>query len=327
MGFSWHKRPNCLARTFPNPEPTAEPADFTPDPKDILFLQRVCGKFLYYSRAVNNAILCALSRLSTKQQSPTKQDVRDANHLLDFLATTPDCGTTFYPSDMQLAVHADSSFLSEPRSRSRAAVYENLIRLLDDPRTAINGAVDKKSTIIPVVCASAHEAEYAAYFIAGQSLRNTRQTLADLGYPQKATPLIGDNQTAVGVANRTKRQRRSKSMHMKFHWVQDLIANNEIELIWAPGSMNHGDFFSKAHPNAHFTRMRPKYAHDITDPPAHLQGTPQADARGCVGTLGSSTSRHPNGPGQAHAFPGTAGMILPCTGILLPGSGITASTS
>mmetsp|Transcript_17745 Transcript_17745/g.45064 ORF Transcript_17745/g.45064 Transcript_17745/m.45064 type:complete len:226 (+) Transcript_17745:319-996(+) len=190
------------------PEPTAEPAKFTPDPADVLFLQRVCGKFLYYSRAVNNAILCGLNRLGTKQHSTTKQDMRDANHLLDFLANTPDCGTTFNPSDMQLAVHADSSFLSEPRSRSRAAVYENLIRLLDDPRTAINGAVDKKSSIIPVVCASAHEAEYAAYFIAGQSLRNTRQTLADLSYPQKATPLIGDNQTAVGVANRTQRQRR-----------------------------------------------------------------------------------------------------------------------
>jgi hypothetical protein len=94
---------------------------------------------------------------------------------------------------MRLIVHSDASYLSEDESRSRAAGYFFLSNLSASP--ALNGAIDVMSKVIPAVVASAFEAEYAAMFMNAQTAESIRSTLADLGYPQNATPIIADNLT------------------------------------------------------------------------------------------------------------------------------------
>jgi hypothetical protein len=85
-------------------------------PKETKFIQEVVGVFGWYARAVDSTILCAVNKLGSRQARPTEAVLRDAIQLLHYVATWPDATTVFHPSDMQLAVQSDASYLSETDS-------------------------------------------------------------------------------------------------------------------------------------------------------------------------------------------------------------------
>ena len=80
-----------------------------------------------------------------------------------------------------------------------------------------------------------------------------------MGHKQSATPVQTGNTTAVGIVTSSIRQKRSKAMDMRFHWVQDQTHLGNFLIYWAPGKCNLADYFSKHHPAAHHRRMRPIY--------------------------------------------------------------------
>jgi hypothetical protein len=129
---------------------------------------------------------------------------------------------------------------------------------LNDP-SAINGAIDCVSSIIPSVVGSAFEAEYAAMYINATTAEGIRNILADLGYSQGATPIVSDNQCAVGVANRSVKQRRSKAIDMRYHWIRDRVDQQHFTVTWRPGKTNLADFFTKTHPASHHLEMRSSF--------------------------------------------------------------------
>lgn len=229
-------------------------------PAEKKFIQEVVGVLGWYARAVDNTILCAVNKLGSRQAQPTEAVLRDTYQLLDYVATWPDATLVYHPSDMMLMQHSDASWLSETLSRSRASGISMLVKkdMLGDP-AAINGAIDCFSTIIKSVVGSAFEAEYAAMYLNGQTAVGHRNTLADLGHPQGATPIIADNACAVGVANRTVKQRRSKAIDMRFHWIRCRVDQGQFIITWAPGSRNLADYFTKSHPAKHHLLMRPLY--------------------------------------------------------------------
>ena len=68
------------------------------------------------------------------------------------------------------------------------------------------------------------EAEYAAAFGGAQMGVELRRILSNLGYPQPTTPLFCDNKCAIGIATKTVKPKRSKSIDMRLDWIQDRIA-------------------------------------------------------------------------------------------------------
>ena len=205
-------------------------------------------------------IVCAVNKLASRQARPTEAVVKDALQLLDYVATYPDATIVYEPSDMMLQLHSDASWLSESESRSRAAAIFFLLakESLGDP-DATNGCIDCYSTIIKSVVSSAFEAEYAALFLAGQNAEGVRNTLNDLGHPQGATPIIADNACAVGIANRVVKQKRSKSIDMRFHWIRDRTDQGHFKITWAAGTRNLADLMTKSHPAKHHMAMRKIY--------------------------------------------------------------------
>ena len=77
--------------------------------------------------------------------------------------------------------------------------------------------------ILRNIMASAAEAYYGALFLNGQAAVPIRTTLIEMHHPQPPTPIQVDNSTAVGIANKRIKQKRSKDMDMRFHWIQDRI--------------------------------------------------------------------------------------------------------
>jgi hypothetical protein len=76
-----------------------------------------------------------------------------------------------------------------------------------------------------------------------------------------SNPLRTDNSTAYGILNETIKQKQSKSMDMKYYWVQDRVRQKKIDVYWRPGIDNLGDYHTKHHPAQHHQDMRPLLLH------------------------------------------------------------------
>ena len=112
------------------------------------------------------------------------------------------------------------------------------------------------------VMASAAEAEMGGLFVNGQEAVILRTTLGELGHPQPPTPIKTDNSTAAGIVNKSIRQRRSRSMDMRFYWVRDRVQQGQFIIYWKPGSENRGEFYTKHHSPTHCRLHRKYYVHD-----------------------------------------------------------------
>ena len=87
------------------------------------YVQGVIGSFLYYARAIDMTILCALSAIASDQANPAKRTMQRVKQLLDYMHYNPNTEIRFYASDMVLNVHSDASYLSAGKGRSRAGGY------------------------------------------------------------------------------------------------------------------------------------------------------------------------------------------------------------
>ena len=254
-------------------------------------IQQIVGVLLFYARAVDPTMLCAVNKLASSQADPSASTLEQADRILQYACKHPDAGITLKASDMQLRCHSDASYLSEAHSRSRAG---GILFLGDaDTTNGVYGAIDYLSCIISTVVASAAEAEYAALFLVGREAICASQTLTDLGFPQQATLIICDNQCAVGIATRSVKQKRSKSINMRYHWIRDQVDLEQIEIKWEPGATNLADFFTKNHPTKHHAAMRHICVHDKPQQPiphmcvlAHVHPPAYNDAGNYFSCLG-----------------------------------------
>ena len=211
------------------PELTTEETTLV-DAQTKKFVQEVTGVFLFYSRAVDPTMLTAVNKISLQQANPTQATLKAIDRLLSYAERYPDATIEIHASDMQLCAQSDASYLSEPNARSRAGAILYFGRT---PDQAINGAIDYISSVIPTVCSSVAEAEYAALFLTGRAITYVRNILQDLGYPQQATTIYCDNSCAVGVANDSVKQKRSKAVDMRYHWLRDQVRQGKLVVTWA----------------------------------------------------------------------------------------------
>ena len=104
---------------------------------------------------------------------------------------------------------------------------------------------------------SAGEAEYAALFAGAQHAASLRTILNDLGYPQPPTIIMCDNTCAIGIATDSIKQKRSKAIDMRFHWVRDRVRQGQFSISYIKSEDNVADYFTKnLNPDMHKFFMR-----------------------------------------------------------------------
>ena len=204
--------------------------------------------------------MCPLNKLSKRQAAPTQELQHMMDHFLQYLLWHPTPHIVFRPSNMQLAIHSDASYLSEPQSRSRAAGFFWLGTDL-----SINGPIDILTTTINAVVSSASEAEYGAAFLNATHAIQLIDTLNFLGHKQQPVPLTMDNQVAWGIANGKVKLKKSKAMCMRFHWLKDREAQKQFKFLWDRGALNLADYYTKTHPVSYYREKRSTYVTDDLD--------------------------------------------------------------
>jgi hypothetical protein len=118
---------------------------------------------------------------------------------LDYAATHQDTIITYKKSNMVIARHSDTSYLSKPKARSRAGSHFFLSSNIEDP--IANGAVLNLAQLIEAAMSSAAEAELGALYINAREAVPQQRTLEEMGHKQPPTPMQTNNTTAVGVVN------------------------------------------------------------------------------------------------------------------------------
>jgi hypothetical protein len=156
---------------------------------------------------------------------------------------------------MILHIHSDASYLSVSNARSRLG---GLLFCGDKPpqEETLNRSILNVASVIKNVVASAAESEVGACFQNAQSGAPLRVTLTELGHIQPTTPLRTDNSTAVCILNETIKQKKSKAMDMRYHWLTDRVGRKQFDVYWPPGRENLGDYHTKHHSAQHHTDMR-----------------------------------------------------------------------
>jgi hypothetical protein len=149
----------------------------------------------------------------------------------------------------------------------------------------LNSAFHVSTTILRFVVASAAEAELGALYRNCQMRIIFQLTLNDMGHPQPKTPVYCNNATAVGIANNTIKQQRSRAMEMRFFWIGDKVAQEMYALKWHPGQENLADYQSKHHIGLHHAAVRPWYLHLANSPRVLPRAERPSALKGCVGTL------------------------------------------
>jgi hypothetical protein len=89
-----------------------------------------------------------------------------------------------------------------------------------------------------------------------------------MSHIQPKTPVHCNNATAVGIANSTVKQQRTRSMEMIFFWISDKCAQEMYSLHWHPGQENLADYQSKNHTGTHHTAVCPCFLHEANSLPA-----------------------------------------------------------
>jgi hypothetical protein len=153
---------------------------------------------------------------------------------------------------MILHIHSDASYLSENGAKSRAGGFFYMGSNTKTDKKLTNGAILIISKVLKHVMSSAAEAEIGAIFI------NAKEgaTLEELGHKKPPTPMETDNTTATGYSNGTTKQKRTKSMDMRFYWIKDRVKQGQFHVYWGPGFKNLADYFTKHHSPAHLKRLR-----------------------------------------------------------------------
>jgi len=227
-------------------------------PAQILYVQEVVGVFLYYSRAVDPLMITAINKIGSRQAGADVTILPDIERFFQYALRWSNNVMRIHASNMILNVHSDASYLSETKARSRAGAFMCMGTELHGARP--NAPVLYLSVIIATIVDSATAAEYAAAFIAAQAATSLRLTLGELGYPQPATQITCDNACAVGIANDSFNQKRSKTIDMRYHWIRDQVRLGYFTIIWQPGKINLADLFTKAHPVHHHLKMIETYS-------------------------------------------------------------------
>jgi hypothetical protein len=120
-----------------------------------------------------------------------------------------------------------------------------------------------------------------------------RITLEELDHPQPATPMRTDNSTADGIMNKTVKQKQSKSMDMRFYWLQDRVEQGQFRVFWAPGKINLADYQSKVQPTSVHKAVQPIYLYVEGKSPTTLQGCDKILESLGVGKAGNAAKTAP----------------------------------
>ncbi|GAB2302035.1 hypothetical protein Dimus_038790 [Dionaea muscipula] len=120
--------------------------------------------------------------------------------------------------------------------------------------TFAGGAVSWQSKLQKCVALSTTEAEFIAATEASKELLWMKRFFTELGIEQEKFVLHCDSQSAIHLAKNSSFHCRSKHIDVRYHWIRDVVADNEVELEKVHTDDNSADMLTKVLTPAKFSK-------------------------------------------------------------------------
>lgn len=204
----------------------------------------IVGSLMYASIVSRPDLTFSVQVLSRHFQSCGPEHLAAAKRVLKYLKGTMDrgiiyggtTGSTGEPS-AKLLGYSDSDWAGDVDTRRSTTGYVFTLN---------HGAVTWGSRLQATVALSSSEAEYMAMCAAVQEAIHLRQLLKDLGHVQdQPTRILEDNQGCIALSENPVFHKRTKHIDIKYHFVRERVASNEIKIEYVATEDQLADLLTK----------------------------------------------------------------------------------
>ena len=212
--------------------------------------RELVGKLLYLAIATRPDIAYAVGVLCRFVENPGPDHWHAAKHILRYLQGTIHMRLSYsrsHTSDL-FTTYSDADLSGNPDNSRSTGGFTICVG---------GGAVQWGSHLQPHVSLSSTESEYTTASKVSCEVMWMRYLFQELGYDvSRPSPLLVDNKSAIQVAKHPEHQSTMKHVHCAYHWVRDLVKQNEILISHVPGDENPADIFTKPLGRVKFTKFR-----------------------------------------------------------------------
>jgi hypothetical protein len=224
-----------LPYTETTEEESSEPCDKT------LYLEHV-GMLNYLGTLTRPDILYGLSRCAQRCSAPTVGDLCKVRKIFKYLNKHRDLGLTFRPSkDIQLRCWVDASHTHYTEDSKAHYGYAFTIGEEDSVFYARSA---KMKIVTP---AGSSESEYVALYEAATEVIFLRNILEEMGFAQfEPTIIYEDNKSTIAMVHGGGAIHKRKHIAVKYHYTQELVKNNIVQVIHCESEEMIADILTKA---------------------------------------------------------------------------------
>jgi hypothetical protein len=223
------------------------------DESDDCFRQRyqeAIGCLTYASVASRPDLAISVNLMSQFAAQPSQEHWTAVKRILRYVRGTVDRGLTFRADSdtgITLTGYSDSDWAGDKDTRKSVSGYLFLVS---------GGVVSWRSQRQSVVALSSTEAEYVALAEACKEAAWLRRLLDDMGFPQAATPLKGDNQGALALAKNPVHHDRTKHIDTKYHFIREMVKEGKVDLDYCSSEDMLADGLTKVQGRVLFEKFK-----------------------------------------------------------------------
>ena len=188
-----------------------------------------------------------ISHLS-KQTHPNRGDECKAIYVLRYLYSTRDIRSVYDGDDTTIYGQSDSAFCFH----WNGACSYGFILSAGRYGAPFMSQAKAQTTIAPDIVAG----EYYAAFYLCLVIAHFRQLAAELGWPQPATPILMDSQSAINLALAPIITKKARHMKVKYHLIRDYARTGLVKLHHIPASEMRADILTKVLSKTNFIKGR-----------------------------------------------------------------------
>ena len=214
-------------------------------PFQTLFQEKV-GSILYLASQSRPDLLYSVTQLSRRSNKATSRDMKAADRLLAYIATTRSLGLTLGSKSGDFTLHAyvDASYNCYPDSKSHTGVSLHL-----GQDSGCFFALSKRQSII---ADSSTVAEYIATHTCIQKLLWAKNVLTELGVPTSikldvppSVVLHQDNTSAINLLKHSGNTGRTKHIDLRYNMIRETIVRHNVQVVCTPTKDMTADILTK----------------------------------------------------------------------------------